>query len=485
MGRQWFYKSGGREHGPVGSRQLLELAQIGRLLPTDHVRLGTDGSWAAAQKIQGLVFGNVPNAAPSALPAPTVAATTAHMQYYLMVADTRVGPLGLEELKQRAIEPDLPIWRWGLPQWLPASQLPELQFLFLPPPAPPQRSPRTPSDSRSGQLKAMPKVVANEPSPPAALVAIGKDPSPKATDEPLPWETKRNLLLGSIVGLHLLPYFGPPPGTLMIWLMAGAAALAGFVIFWLLLQDKKVQLSDEATGLAMGTFLFTAVVGVVFLLIFQWVASLAVAASNVNHLGNVRGTVLLWLVRVIGYCYSTALSDSPGGFWATLFAMLFSVGVCEELIKLLPAAYLWQHGKIKTPHELFFIAALSGLGFGVSEGIHYAFEMYRPLEAPFSIYLLRFFGVAIGHGLWTLVASIVYWSVVSTRPAAPVPSAEGPPIFTWDLACVFASAIPHALYNSLLTHQHAFLAGVTNVVTIVAVTSYLEDKSKTSDVPAT
>ncbi|MBN8624925.1 MAG: PrsW family intramembrane metalloprotease [Planctomycetes bacterium] len=145
---------------------------------------------------------------------------------------------------------------------------------------------------------------------------------------------------------------------------------------------------------------------------------------------------------------------------------------------MLPVAWLWHHGKLKAPHEIFFVGALSGLGFGVSEGVHYAFDVYRPLEAPFSIYLLRFFGVALGHGLWTLVASIVYWSVLKDRMPKPVASAEGPQIFTWDLACVFASAIPHALYNSLLTHDHAFLAGVTNVVTIWGVTSYLEEQEK-------
>ncbi|MBL9083489.1 MAG: DUF4339 domain-containing protein [Planctomycetales bacterium] len=478
MGRQWFYKSKGRELGPVGSRQLLELAQSGRLLPTDHVRLGADGKWIAAKNVQGLVFSHAAAVGAFVPPQPAAETTSGSMQYYLMVAGTRVGPFSLEDLRQRTIEPDLPVWRWGLPQWLPAEQVPELQFLFLPPPAPQQAPPKT----FRGSPERTPEVAAKVPplatSQPNALTSTAAVSSPKGADEPLPWQTKRNLLLGSIVGLHLLPYFGSPPANSTIWLMAGAATFAGFVIFWLLLQRKRDELSDDVTGLAIGTFLFTAVVGVVCLMIFQWIASFAVTANKVNHLGNVRGTVLLWLVRVIGYCYGTALSDSAGGFWSTLFAMLFSVGVCEELIKLLPVAWLWHHGKLKAPHEIFFVGALSGLGFGVSEGVHYAFDVYRPLEAPFSIYLLRFFGVALGHGLWTLVASIVYWSVLKDRMPKPVASAEGPQIFTWDLACVFASAIPHALYNSLLTHDHAFLAGVTNVVTIWGVTSYLEEQEK-------
>ncbi|MBN8624926.1 MAG: DUF4339 domain-containing protein [Planctomycetes bacterium] len=332
MGRQWFYKSKGRELGPVGSRQLLELAQSGRLLPTDHVRLGADGKWIAAKNVQGLVFSHAAAVGAFVPPQPAAETTSGSMQYYLMVAGTRVGPFSLEDLRQRTIEPDLPVWRWGLPQWLPAEQVPELQFLFLPPPAPQQAPPKT----FRGSPERTPEVAAKVPplatSQPNALTSTAAVSSPKGADEPLPWQTKRNLLLGSIVGLHLLPYFGSPPANSTIWLMAGAATFAGFVIFWLLLQRKRDELSDDVTGLAIGTFLFTAVVGVVCLMIFQWIASFAVTANKVNHLGNVRGTVLLWLVRVIGYCYGTALSDSAGGFWSTLFAMLFSVGVCEELI---------------------------------------------------------------------------------------------------------------------------------------------------------
>ena len=51
---QWFYKVADREIGPLAAPQLKAMAQRGNLRPEDLVRLGTDGRWVPAERVQGL-----------------------------------------------------------------------------------------------------------------------------------------------------------------------------------------------------------------------------------------------------------------------------------------------------------------------------------------------------------------------------------------------------------------------------------------------
>ncbi|MEE8450883.1 MAG: DUF4339 domain-containing protein [Thermoguttaceae bacterium] len=54
MAVEWFCRISGEVAGPFSPHQLKELVQEGRLAPQDQVRQGTDGSWAAADRVKGL-----------------------------------------------------------------------------------------------------------------------------------------------------------------------------------------------------------------------------------------------------------------------------------------------------------------------------------------------------------------------------------------------------------------------------------------------
>lgn len=53
------------------------------------------------------------------------------MQYwYLLINNSQVGPLTIDEVRSSLITPETMVWHEGMPQWLPAGQVPELAHLF-------------------------------------------------------------------------------------------------------------------------------------------------------------------------------------------------------------------------------------------------------------------------------------------------------------------------------------------------------------------
>jgi hypothetical protein len=63
MSREWLYSHNGKEHGPVSTDQLKELAQTGALLPTDTVWTEGITTWRQASKAKGLTFATQPTVA--------------------------------------------------------------------------------------------------------------------------------------------------------------------------------------------------------------------------------------------------------------------------------------------------------------------------------------------------------------------------------------------------------------------------------------
>ncbi len=54
-------------------------------------------------------------------------------EYFYLNGNTKVGPFTLDALKKEAITPDTSVHYSGLPDWVPARTLPELQALFTAP----------------------------------------------------------------------------------------------------------------------------------------------------------------------------------------------------------------------------------------------------------------------------------------------------------------------------------------------------------------
>ena len=78
MAEDWFYHNSGQTFGPMSAKQLRQHAFAGTIKRSDHVRIGTEGSWAPATKVKGL-FDPLPAPAPvpTAKPAPAPIANPA------------------------------------------------------------------------------------------------------------------------------------------------------------------------------------------------------------------------------------------------------------------------------------------------------------------------------------------------------------------------------------------------------------------------
>lgn len=50
--------------------------------------------------------------------------------WYVLVNDSQVGPLTMEEVRNMSLTPATMVWREGMSQWMPAAQVPEFSDLF-------------------------------------------------------------------------------------------------------------------------------------------------------------------------------------------------------------------------------------------------------------------------------------------------------------------------------------------------------------------
>jgi RsiW-degrading membrane proteinase PrsW (M82 family) len=153
--------------------------------------------------------------------------------------------------------------------------------------------------------------------------------------------------------------------------------------------------------------------------------------------------------------------------------MIFSVGLCEELVKLLPVLCLILTNKLQSLRSVLYIGAISGLGFGIAEGVHYSFNVYLPGEAPLSVYLMRFFGVAFSHAIWTVVAAtVLFLAKDDVRITLKQLSFNTRRNFNVNFllllfVIVMASAIPHSLYDSFCVHGAKWLAYITDALMVL------------------
>lgn len=299
---------------------------------------------------------------------------------------------------------------------------------------------------------------------------------------------RSNRLWGWLIALTatvplLLPVFGRTPSPAEILLIGGLATFWGFFLFYGLCKPHDDPLSSTSVGpdytlktAPIPAFLFTAMIGLVILFCIQSIA-LPFAEETWGSFmhGSPQSMAPLIVLRVIGVAYGRTFNEMQGvtqfSFFGTLVSMLFSVGICEELVKLLPLLYLVVKDNSQSFRCALCIGAASGFGFGVAEGMHYSFGVYQSMGAPLSLYLTRFFGVACAHAVWTVVASSILFAFRNeVRDAYREPATFGgiKGYFAYLIVVVaLSSAIAHALYDSFLLHGMTLLAAATNSLMVL------------------
>ncbi|QEH34938.1 hypothetical protein OJF2_34830 [Aquisphaera giovannonii] len=191
-----------------------------------------------------------------------------------------------------------------------------------------------------------------------------------------------------------------PHSTIVHWIY-GAVAAAGFLGLALLLfpGERKVPHHLLLAGL------FTATVGIVLLLGFQYAAA---ATQGVWIRGRGIIVLLFYVVKFIGWSYASA-SDPGANFWLSFLGYTCGVGLCEELCKALPILSQYFGGNDRMGWRNAALWGLaSGAGFGVAEGIMYSSRYYNGIS-PGEMYVVRFVSCAALHAIWTASVGIAVW----------------------------------------------------------------------------
>lgn len=175
-------------------------------------------------------------------------------------------------------------------------------------------------------------------------------------------------------------------------------------------------------------------------------------------------TVLLLLQQLPLAGGILAMTESPG-LSVRALGMFFGVGIPEELCKA--AILFWlirRPGQILVPQTVVFYGLISGLGFGIYEGVSYQMLVNREqgVDTAYFLNIARLTSLPFLHAIWTGIAGyFLSFSVLY-------------PNKRWALSIV-AILIPasfHAIYN---TFGWGFIGLGSAMVSVIFLMSYLSN----------
>jgi protease PrsW len=222
------------------------------------------------------------------------------------------------------------------------------------------------------------------------------------------WIKDRKLIYLAVVGLA-------PAAALAV---AGAASMAYWAIalyfsgLWALFFYYLFKTPQVKTSICFICFFFTGIISIAVLLVLQQIPP--------------------W-----SFLYPLAVSSS---FILRALGMFFAVGINEEICKA--AIIFWlvkRPGNILTPQTVVFYGMISGLGFGIYEGVAYQQTINRAqgVDTAYFLNIARLTSLPFLHAIWTGIAA--YFIAFS----ALVPNKRHG---LWILAITLPAAL-HATYN--------------------------------------
>jgi RsiW-degrading membrane proteinase PrsW (M82 family) len=211
-------------------------------------------------------------------------------------------------------------------------------------------------------------------------------------------------------------------------------------------------------------------VGVVLLLGVQ---SLADNSTQEDWSGSASWMLLHYLLNGIAYSYR-ASSQADGNVLVQFIGYVFGVGVCEETTKLLPVLYRMRTRTEICAADVRVIGFMSGIGFGVAEGVIYSVRDYNGSI----MYFIRFFSVVAMHGIATAVAAGLLFSRNFQEDVEQELGYES----TWKLFAKFALIISpvislHALYD-LFCDRGMFDGALSCELILMALLAYQIDHDR-------
>jgi len=185
-------------------------------------------------------------------------------------------------------------------------------------------------------------------------------------------------------------------------------------ILWIIFLSAAFSSSSDGESRAILSSLFTAILGILILLAIQFIALESYKMGIWKTLEIFRGRISIFgiLLYFIGFSYYGAL-DPESGFIKSFIGFTCGVGLCEELVKLMPVIWLmrrtFKKGETLQLSGILLVGLASGVGFGVAEGIMYSAQFYNGIYG-WEIYCVRFVTCVALHSTWTGIAVIMLWS---------------------------------------------------------------------------
>ncbi len=220
------------------------------------------------------------------------------------------------------------------------------------------------------------------------------------------------------------------------WLFAAGSGGAFLALVLLLFPPGHTKVGHLA-----GVAAFTGTAGVLLLLGFQFVAL---------HMPLFRGasvvTVVLDLIWLVGQSYALTMGDH--NIVVSLFGFTAGVGFCEEACKALPLIFKAAGTGYTSWRSALLWGLVSGVGFGVSEGVMYCGDHYNGVTGG-QIYLVRFVSCVALHAIWTAAVGVAIYR----RQEHFRGQHQGLDLLLQTLHVVAVPMCLHGMYDTLLTHD--------------------------------
>ncbi len=168
------------------------------------------------------------------------------------------------------------------------------------------------------------------------------------------------------------------------------------------------------------------------------------------------------------------LLNENNSFIEQLIGYIFGVGVFEELIKIFPVFIIVRYSKEPLlPQTVVFYGLISGIGFGVFEGVIYQLTVNSKLDygTGFFLNIARLTSLPFLHAIWTAISayfisfSFLYptnrYSLRLLAILIPAILHGVYDVFTWSLPGLFISYLGVALLIIYLKNSKDFQNRIT------------------------
>jgi RsiW-degrading membrane proteinase PrsW (M82 family) len=250
----------------------------------------------------------------------------------------------------------------------------------------------------------------------------------------------------------------------MHWVYAAAAASVFFGFLVLMFPSTRAKPREL---LRVGVY--TGTIGMLLLLAFQYAAAVTRGAWPIPS-GPL--TIVLfsffYVLKFFGYSYTVALNPATG-LLLSWMGFTFGVGFCEETCKMAPLVRHFRYRGTLDWRGACLWGMASGVGFGISEGIHYA-SGYNGIQTA-EIYAVRFISCVALHAIWTGAAAITLFEQQDSVQEGYTGFLD----YRWRLFKIIAvPMILHGLYDTSLKKEMRGLALVVALVSFVWIAIQVE-----------